>query len=273
MNRERQRPRRAGPVTGEGGALRAGHGPSSTPPSPVPPARDSSVVWHDVECGSYGADLPLWEELAGGSVLDLGCGTGRVALHLARRGHAVIGLESDPDLVAVFNERAGGLAAIAVAGDAREFVLGGEFDLVLAPMQLIQLFAGEDERRRCFGCVAGHLALGGVAAFAIVEGIPDPVDGPPPLPDTREVDGWVYSSLPIEAGIDADVLLARRLRQTVSPDGELSEELDEILLRMLDRPTLEREAEGAGLQPAGVRTIPPSADHVGSTVVLFGKES
>jgi SAM-dependent methyltransferase len=235
--------------------------------------RRAGAIWHDVECGAYEADLPLWEELAGGSVLDLGCGTGRVALHLARRGHAVIGLESDSDLVAVFNERASELAAFAITGDAREFALDSKFELVLAPMQLIQLFADEDQRQRCLNCVAAHLAPGGAAAFAIVEGIPDPVDGPPPLPDTREVDGWVYSSLPIEAGIDADVLRARRLRQTVSPDGELSEELDEILLRMLDCPTLEREAETAGLQPAGVRVVPPSADHVGSTVVLFEKES
>jgi len=234
---------------------------------------DASVIWHEVECGSYAADLPLWEELAGGSVLDLGCGTGRVALHLARRGHAVIGLESDSDLVAAFNERASELAAFAVTGDAREFALDGEFDLVVAPMQLLQLFGDANERQRCLVCVAAHLAPGGVAAFAIVEGIPDPVDGPPPLPDTREVDGWVYSSLPIEAGIDAGVLRARRLRHTVSPDGGLSEELDEILLTMLDRSTLEREAEAAGLQPAGARAVPPSADHVGSTVVLFGKET
>lgn len=235
------------------------------------PARDASVVWHDVECGAYEADLPLWEELAGGGVLDLGCGTGRVALHLARRGHAVIGLDSNPDLVAAFNERAAGLAAFAVAADARTFALDGEFDLVVAPMQLLQLFGEAGERAGCLGCVAAHLAREGVAAFAIVEGLPDPIEGPPPLPDTREVDGWVYSSLPIEAGIDADVLRARRLRQTVSPRGELSEELDEILLTMLDRKTLEREAEAAGLRPAGVRAVPPSADHVGSTVLLFGK--
>jgi molecular chaperone GrpE len=39
----------AGPVTGEGGALRAGHGPSSTPPTPVPPADDASQVETDLD--------------------------------------------------------------------------------------------------------------------------------------------------------------------------------------------------------------------------------
>lgn len=236
---------------------------------------DASVVWHDVECGAYEADLPLWEELAGdtdGRVLDLGCGTGRVALHLALRGHLVTALDAELAFMEALEKRVGGLPVTGIKGDARSFELGAEFDLALAPMQLVQLFADASERERCLDCVAAHLAPGGVAAFAIVEGIPDPVNGPPPLPDTREVDGWVYSSLPIEARIDAGVLRARRLRQTVSPDGELSEELDEILLTMLDRPTLEREAEAAGLQPAGVRVVPPSADHVGSTVVLFGKE-
>jgi len=194
-------------------------------------------------------------------------------LHLARRGHRLTALDAEPAFVETLEERAAGLPVTGVEGDARGFDLGTEFDLVLAPMQLLQLFDDASERERCLGCVAAHLAPGGVAAFAIVEGIPDPVDGPSPLPDTREVDGWVYSSLPIEAGIDADALRARRLRQTVSPDGELSEELDEILLTMLDRADLEHEAEAAGLRPVGVRNVPPSADHVGSTVVLFGKGS
>ena len=46
------------------------------------------VVWHDVECGGYDADLTLWQELAreaGGPVLDVGAGTGRVALRSPAR--------------------------------------------------------------------------------------------------------------------------------------------------------------------------------------------
>ena len=56
-----------------------------------------AVAWHDVECGGYRADLPLWLELAaaaGGPVLDVGAGTGRVALELARAGHDVTALDS-----------------------------------------------------------------------------------------------------------------------------------------------------------------------------------
>lgn len=231
--------------------------------------RAASVIWHEAECESYEADLPLWAELAKGSVLDLGCGTGRVAVHLARRGHTVTGLDIDPALVTTFGERARELPAAAATGDARDFDLGTEFSLVLAPMQLLQLFDGAAQRRSCLRCVAAHLAAGGLAAFAIVEGMPKPVDAGPPLPDTREVDGWVYSSLPVDARVDSESIGVRRLRQTVSPQGELEEELYEVDLRALDAATLEGEARGAGLRPAGRRAVPPTDAHAGSTVVLL----
>lgn len=258
--------RRAGPVAGGGCPPH----PAATP-VPTPPARVASVIWHEAECGGYETDLSLWEGLAKGSVLDLGCGTGRVALHLAHRGHAVTGLDVDPELVDAFVERAEGLPATATIGDARDFDLGAEFDLVLAPMQLLQLFGGREERLRCLRCIAAHLTGGGLAAFAIVESMPDPVDGAPLLPDTREIDGWVYSSLPIDAAVDSESIRVRRLWQTVSPQGELEEELYEVGLRTLDAATLESEARGAGLHPFARRAIPPTADHVGSTVVLLEK--
>jgi SAM-dependent methyltransferase len=235
-------------------------------------ARPAGVIWHEVECGSYAADLPLWEELATGGqgrILDLGCGTGRVALHLARRGHRVAGLDLDRSLVAALNGSAGELPAVAEVGDARDFDLDAEFGMAIGPMQLLQLFADPQERIRCLRCVAAHLTPGGVAAFAIVESMPDPIDPASPLPDAREVDGWVYSSLPIDAVVDETSIRVRRLRQTVSPQGKLDEELCEIVLGRLDAETLEAEAGGAGLRPAGRRPIPPTDAHVGSTVVLL----
>ncbi len=234
-----------------------------------------SAIWHDVECGGYTADLPLWEELASeaaGGILDLGCGTGRVALHLAKRGHSLTGLDLDRGLVAAFNERASG-SAHAVAGDARGFELEGDFGLVLAPMQLLQLFDGTEERVACLRCVAAHLAGGGRAAFAIVESMPEVAEDAHPLPDTREVDGWVYSSLPLGARRDAGAIAVSRLRQTVSPAGGLSEEVDEIRLLLLSADELEAEAPTAGLRPAGRRAIDATDDHVGATVVLLEKDA
>ena len=98
-------------------------------------------------------------------------------------------------------------------------------------------------------------------------------DIPPPLPDAREVEGWIYSSLPLEIVIEGESLLVRRLRQLVSPTGELSETVDEIPLFALSAARLEEEAEEAGLRPTARDEVPMTDDHVGSTVVLFEEGS
>jgi len=99
--------------------------------------------------------------------------------------------------------------------------------------------------------------------------MPEPDGAPPPLPDVREVDGWVYSSLPTEAAVGSGQIVLRRLRQTVSPDGELSEEPNEVRIRTFSADQLEDEAASAGLAPLGRRTVPPTDVHVGSEVVLL----
>jgi SAM-dependent methyltransferase len=241
------------------------------------------VIWHEVECGAYAADLPLWEEIAdeaGGPILDLGCGTGRVALHLARRGHQVHGLDSDPGLLAALRERAGVLPIEASVGDARDFALAAGFGLALAPMQLLQLFAGPEERLACLRCVARSLRAGGVAAFAIVESIAagsnvsaDGSISPDVVPDAREIDGWVYTSVPLDAGLRDGAIRVRRLRQTVSPSGELAEQVVEVRLQVLEASSLEAEAGAAGLAPAGRRHVAETEAHVGSTVVLLRREA
>ena len=245
----------------------------------------TAAIWHDVECGSYAADLPLWEELAdrcGGPVLELGCGTGRVALHLARRGHRVYGLDRDPELLDVLAERATGslhtrvcqesdaLGAVEpVPADAREFQMPEPVALVLAPTHLLQLIPTAAERSECLRCVAGALRPGGLLGATIIEEMPEPDGAPPPLPDVREVDGWVYSSLAVEAAVGPGEIVVRRLRHAVSPDGDLSEEPNEVRIATFPAADLEAEAEAVGLKPAGRREIAPTELHVGSVVVLL----
>lgn len=69
------------------------------------------------------------------SVLDVGCGTGRVAIELARRGIEVVGVDVDASMLAVARDRGPGVAWIEadVTGvdDGRPFDLGRTFDLVL----------------------------------------------------------------------------------------------------------------------------------------------
>jgi len=252
---------------------------------------DVGAIWHDVECGSYAADLPLWEELAercGGPVLELGCGTGRVALHLARRGHRVYSLDRDPELLTVLADRAadslhtgvgqesdapGGGTVEPVHADAREFEIPESVALALAPTHLLQLLPTAAERGECLRSVAAALRPGGLFAASIIEGMPEADDAPPPLPDVREVDGWVYSSLAVEAAIAPGEIVVRRLRHAVSPEGELSEEPKEVRIATFSAASLEADAEAAGLRPAGRREIPETDLHVGSTVVLLERNA
>ena len=141
-------------------------------------------------------------------------------------------------------------------------------------MQLIQLLSDSQERVACLSCVVRSMLPGGRAAFAIVEempALPPPGTSAPPLPDVREIEGWIYSSLPLEPVALPEAILLRRLRQTVDPDGGMSEELNEIELAMLSAKTLEEEGRSVGLRPSGRREIPATEAHVGSTVVLFEK--
>jgi SAM-dependent methyltransferase len=234
----------------------------------------TTAIWHDVECGSYDADLPLWEELAerhGEPVLELGCGTGRVALHLARRGHRVIGVDRDPDLILTLAERAGDLPVEPIRVDALDLALDEEVAVALAPMQFLQLLRSPESRLRCLERVAAALRPGGLLAAALVGSPPPrPADGLPPLPDVREVDGWIYSSLPTAlVGFTGPQLVLSRLRQVVSPDGVLTEESNEIRLLFVEAHKLEAEAEAAGFAPAGRRLIPETDAHMASHVVLL----
>lgn len=237
----------------------------------------NTVVWNEVECGSYTADLPLWEELARQTdkpIMELGCGAGRVTLHLAQRqAYLVIGLDWDADLVAAVWERSGKLPGDAELADVRSFEFATKFSLVIAPMQLIQLLGSSQERLDCLRCVFASMLPGARAAFAIVEEMPifPPGSTATPLPDVRQIEGWIYSSLPLEPIAGDDSILIRRLRQTVDPDGNMSDELNEIELAVLSAETLESEGRAVGLRPVGRRQIPPTEAHVGSTVVLFEK--
>ena len=235
-----------------------------------------AVIWHDVECSAYDLDLDLWRELAeaaGGPVLDLGCGTGRVALDLARRGYDVTGVDCDPDLVRALTRRARerDIRLHAVVADARSLDLGRTFALAVAPMQVAQLLGGPEGRRAALRSLRPHLRPGALFAAALAdpfEGIP-PGEALPPLPDIREEDGWVYASTPVTVRRETGGAAIDRHRQAVSPRGEMRESVATIVLDLVSPDDFEAEGAAEGFGVAGRRWIPDSAEWTGSTVVLL----
>ena len=231
----------------------------------------TAATWHDVEHGSYDADLPLWRQLAastGGPILDLGAGTGRVAVDLAALGYDVVALDSDADLLAELEQRAASVTA--VHSDARSFSIDAEFPLIIAPMQLVQILGGHEGRLAMLRRVHAHLSPAGLFAAANS----DPADAvpeellPPPLPDIIERDGWVFSSQPLRMYEEEGGVVIERRRQAVSPAGEIEAEDVRIELDVVTVDQFEATAREAGLRPVARKTIPETLDHIGSTVVL-----
>jgi SAM-dependent methyltransferase len=116
-------------------------------------------------------DLPFYLELAarqGGPVLELGAGTGRVTLPLARAGHAVTALDLNPCMLNQLGDKLAAepgetAARVTLAsGDMTSFELDREFSLILTPFRSFQHLTQASQQRACLDRVARHLAPGGV---------------------------------------------------------------------------------------------------------------
>jgi SAM-dependent methyltransferase len=232
------------------------------------------ALWHDLECGAYGEDLPLWRALAaeaGGPVLDVGAGTGRVALHLAAAGVPVVALDAEARLLEALEHRAAGLPVETVVGDARAFTLERSVALVLVPMQTLQLLGGPRGRAAFLRCALDHLEPGGLVAAALADAMDcfDEEHDMPPPPDAREIAGVRYASQLFAVDDDGDRAAIRRRREIVGP-GERYES-EEVMVR-LDRVSpaeVAMEGRAAGFLNEPDRSVAETEEYLGSTVVIL----
>ncbi len=186
--------------------------------------------------------------LPSGPVLDIGAGTGRVSLDLARAGHDVIALDLDGDLLEALRARGAGLPVRTVAADACDFAVDELCRLVLVPMQTVQLLGGK--HAAMLRCIRDALAPGGLVAIAIAD--PPAYDGEiHPLPDMTERGGWVWCSQPVAIRARPDGMAIERVRELVAPDGERTVTEDVIVLARVSATDLEQAGFAAGLEPAG----------------------
>src|SRR5215831_604991 len=116
--------------------------------------------------------VELLVELAGGGhALELGIGTGRIALPLARRGVPVHGIDLSRAMVARLREKAGGEEIGVTIGDFATAHVDGAFSLAYLVYNTISNLTSQDEQVACFRNVAAHLEPGG--CFVIEVGLPD----------------------------------------------------------------------------------------------------
>lgn len=108
---------------------------------------------------------PAVEFLAGlagsGPILELGIGTGRVALPLSRRGLEVHGIELSPAMVERLQAKPGASGIAVTVGDFATTRVGGMFSLAYLVRNTIMNLTTQDAQVDCFRGVAWHLELGG----------------------------------------------------------------------------------------------------------------
>jgi SAM-dependent methyltransferase len=111
-------------------------------------------------------------DLAGpGPVLELGIGTGRIALPLAQRGYEVHGIDASEAMVKKLRSKAGGEDIPASIGDFAEVDVEGAFSLVYVVFNTLFALLSQEDQARCFSNVARRLREGGV--FVIEAFVPD----------------------------------------------------------------------------------------------------
>ena len=114
-------------------------------------------------------EVDLVEGLGPRSVLDAGCGTGRVAIELARRGVDVAGVDLDPAMLEVARSKRPDLPWMQ--GDLADVDLGRRFDVVVMAGN-VMIFLAPGTERRVVANLARHVEPGGylVAGFALQPG-------------------------------------------------------------------------------------------------------
>jgi SAM-dependent methyltransferase len=133
---------------------------------------------YDRSTGSYfdpatiNATVDFLADLAGaGAALELGIGTGRIALPLSERGVRVSGIDLSPDMVAQLLKKPGADRIQVAMGDFATTRVGGPFSLAYVVFNTINNLTTQDAQVGCFENVAAHLEPGG--CFVVEVGMPN----------------------------------------------------------------------------------------------------
>jgi ubiquinone/menaquinone biosynthesis C-methylase UbiE len=99
------------------------------------------------------------------TILDMGCGTGRLAVALAERGHRVTGADPSAGMMQVARKRPGAGSVRWIDSDAKSLALDTRFDLIVMTGNVFQVFLDDADIRTTLRALRRHLAPGGQLAF------------------------------------------------------------------------------------------------------------
>ena len=122
---------------------------------------------YDLAYSNFTEDVDFWVGQArryGGPILELACGTGRIAIPLVREGFEVTGIDLAESMLeqGERNSETEGLDMEWVKADMRYFSLGKTFPLIICPSQSISRMLTIEDLEKCLSRVKGHLAPGGL---------------------------------------------------------------------------------------------------------------
>jgi SAM-dependent methyltransferase len=126
--------------------------------------------FYDLDLEGYADDVALYRALAeerGGAVLELGCGTGRVALALAVDDHEVVGVDNSPAMLDRARTKDAAHRVRWIEGDIRALDLARRFALVLAPLGVLQHLTTVDDVVATFQVIARHMEPDGIAVIDV----------------------------------------------------------------------------------------------------------
>jgi len=117
---------------------------------------------YDRHFASFREDIPFYLDLIkeyGEPVLELACGTGRIAIPLAKEDVDITGLDISGPMLTQARKKAGeaGVGTDFVKADCRDFQLKRKFTLIILPFNTIGLLHGSQNQEALFHCVKRHL--------------------------------------------------------------------------------------------------------------------
>lgn len=130
--------------------------------------RSDAAKFYDYNPG-VPRDVPFYQALIASpqaTILELGCGTGRVTLQLAPHCGFIYGIDRSSAMIAICREKLARAnipaeKASVAEGDITDFDLGQRFDLIIAPFRVIQNLETDAQLDELFHCIGKHLAPGG----------------------------------------------------------------------------------------------------------------